>query len=154
MIVKASDFQAEISLGQLEHADVIAVIDEFIEKYEPKYLSRLLGATLADELADAISQPEPEEQWKNLANMVKKPCANYIYYWFQRDSVSATSGSGESETETENAKRVSPIGKMIRAWNEMVDDSISVTEWAGRYFPNMNPDYRSDIFKRINQFGI
>jgi hypothetical protein len=51
----------------------------------------------------------------------KSAIANYIWYWFMRGTVTSTSGIGEVVANAENADVVSPVLKMCRAWNEMVD---------------------------------
>lgn len=54
--------------------------------------------------------------------IVKKSLiANYVYFWFTRDSFSITTPVGEKGSKTENSVRINPNIKLVRAWNEMVD---------------------------------
>ena len=154
MIVKPSDFQAEISIGQVEQLDVQANVNLFIEKYEPKFLKLLLGSALAEQLRAAMEGTTPEQKWIDLAERVKLSCANYIYYWYQRDAVTVSAGVGEVEPKAENAVRAEVIGKMVRAWNEMVELNVEFISWID---DRVYPVYRarlSDIFSTINQSGV
>lgn len=93
--------------------------------------------------------------------------ANYVYYWWMRNEVTQTAMVGEVMTTTENAVRVSPSGKMARAWNEMVEGSWELIRFLDA-FPDTYTQYRSpyrywnsftrarmsDVFYPINEFNL
>ncbi|MDR0756935.1 MAG: hypothetical protein LBF85_03715 [Tannerella sp.] len=154
MIVTPDIFQGEIAIGQINHPDVIAGVQWFIDKYEPKYLRLMLGGKLYDELVAELSKEIPEEKWVKLAHRLRTPCAGYIYYYIRRDSASETAGAGEVLTEAENAIRRSPAKKMAFAWNEMVDRNRRFVgeKYAGAfesYAPSKGREYDS-LFAYIN----
>lgn len=49
----------------------------------------------------------------------QSPIADYIYYWFRRNSATQDTGIGETRTKAENADNQNPNQKMASAWNEM-----------------------------------
>lgn len=49
----------------------------------------------------------------------KSLIANFVYYWYQNDNYTFTTGSSEKKTEL--AINANPDTKMIRAWNQLVD---------------------------------
>lgn len=139
------------------------LLDMFVDKYEKKFLTDFLGKDLCKRFYDAfwnlVGAAPPE--WEALKNHLYNtdlwlsPIANYIYYWFQRNSATSTSGVGEVRTIAENAVIESPSYKMTRAWNEMVDMLIHEIEpWI---LENNVYGYRhrdSDIWHKINVLNI
>lgn len=90
----------------------------------------------------------------------KSLIANYIYYWYQRNSWTHTATTGEVKPQNENAVIANPALKMVRAWNEMSDwicDMVDYldakkddyTEWADQDVYCMRRK-----FKPINEFNI
>lgn len=47
--------------------------------------------------------------------------ANYVYYWWHRNEITQSTNIGEVISKSENSTVVGPGYKMVRAWNEMVD---------------------------------
>ena len=131
-IVSSSDFQGEITIGQLEHRDVKANLNLFIEKYEPEFLDMLLGENLAEKLKDGLAEVTPDAKWSTLADKVRLACANYIYFHYMRDDVTSSTGAGEVIEQTDNAKRTTPHMKLVRAWNEMVKKNIALDYWINK----------------------
>jgi hypothetical protein len=182
MIVTPSDFQGKLSIGQLEHPDVAARVQLFIDEYEPLYLSNLLGDELSQsfeagyvkELAgdfvlaggywrDAgvwIDDLEwPEQKWTHLADKIKRPCILYIYYKYREDNVTQYAGVGEVLNKSENAVNMPVDYKMIRAWNEMVKRNLDFRLWIDeKTYPEYSRKFyrnlHTEIFSMINRFGI
>lgn len=50
----------------------------------------------------------------------ESPIASFIYYWYQRSTVTSTGGVGEGKSDSQNAKAVSNYDKQVSAWNRMV----------------------------------
>jgi hypothetical protein len=153
MIVDFDIFQGEINIGQLESPGVQATVKLFIEKYEPVFLREQLGDKLAAKLIDGLSQQPTEEKWNILANMFKYPAAKYIYCKYMRNETTETSGQGAVQTQADTAIRVSPWDKIVRAWNEMVDD----TQYLSHKLHNSTifPEYcQKKKYRKINPFGI
>jgi hypothetical protein len=159
MIVGPSDFQGELSIGQVEHPDMAARVQWFIDKYEPLYLRKLLGNELAALLETEYAKEEPEQKWIDLADKIKTPCSLYVYYMYRKDSVTSYAGVGEVLGKSENAANMPVIDKMVSAWNEMVKHNHDFLLWVDK---NTYPEYDrglhclndSDIYRVINAFGI
>lgn len=134
----------------------------FIEKYEPEFLNRLLTEPLYAAFKTGLEQSPVEDRWSNLrAQLIdefskKSPIAGYIYYKFMSNRVTVTSAVGEVKPVSENALPASSVDKLVRAWNNMVKDSMKVNTWLlanlGSY-PEFDLD-TSFPFGRINSFGI
>ncbi|MDR2127306.1 MAG: hypothetical protein LBP63_10835 [Prevotellaceae bacterium] len=154
MIVTTAIFEGEITIGQLEYPDRQAQVQWFINQYEPKYLAKLLGLELATELLTEYAKEVHAEKWNILANKVKMAAACYIYFYFQKDSATASVGAGVIEMETENGTHVNNEYKMLNAWNRMVGFSIDFPFWIDR---TEYPAYKcviSDINVFKNTFGL
>lgn len=90
----------------------------------------------------------------------KSLIANYVYYWYQRNSHTQTATTSEVKAVNENSSIASPALKMVRAWNEMslwiceLVDYLNAKkddypEWA-----NQNIYCMLHKFKPINEFNI
>lgn len=131
MIINSTYFINEIFIaGQANSVDVDSSRSKllgFISKYEPKFLTELLGQDLYSDLTAGLLEGPIPQKWTDLKNALandatkESPIANYVYYWYLRNASSTTVEVGESMQLTENANRVSSIDKQVRAWNEMVD---------------------------------
>lgn len=139
------------------------LLDIFISKYEKKFLTELLGYDLYEKFVKETHESDIKDvlpEWKMLKNKLFNskewisPAANYVYYWYMANNMSSTSGIGEVRALTNNAELTSPIPKMIKAWNEMVDMNKEFEMWIVN---NNVYDYRhidSDLFYKLNVFGI
>jgi len=131
MIINSTYFINEIFIaGQANSVDIDSSRSQltgFINKYEPKFLTELLGATLYSELIAGLGESVPEQKWIGLRDELanddtkESPIANYVYYWFIRNQVTMTVGVGEVTPLAENAINANSVNKQVRAWNDMVD---------------------------------
>jgi hypothetical protein len=95
--------------------------------------------------------------------------ANYVYYWWMRDSATKTMGVGEGQPQLENATRTNNAQKMARAWNEMADGVRTLYEWldenktlypnwpAYNYGTTWRPGFgwrHNDLLSPINTFNL
>lgn len=90
----------------------------------------------------------------------KSLIANYVYYWYIRNSHTQTATTGEVKPQNENAVIANPALKLVRAWNEMSEwicelvDYLDAkkddyTEWTDHNVWNMRKKFR-----RINEYNI
>lgn len=141
MIIDSTYFKGPLTLAQLGQQSVEDNLNIFIEQYEPEFLSKSLGYALSQSLIEGIDvgSGDIEQKWLDLLNGVQftntagrarkwigfasevfSPIAAYVYWYFQRDKATNTTGSGEVKAQNENSSTVSPANKMNNAWNEMV----------------------------------
>lgn len=144
-IIAPSDFKAEVTIAQTENPYMVTNVQDFIDKYEPKFLRSLLGLELATEfIAGLAVLPTPEEKWTYLRDNtdLKDMLKDYIYYWYKRNENTKSMGISEVKPKAENATTVDGNNKMVKAWNEM---------------SNMAREFNLDIaiypnFKKANWF--
>jgi len=155
-LIDLSYFHGNISIPNLgTNEGNLDTVNDFIVKYEKKFLSELLGYKMYSQLVTAYTPTAPISGiWFDLVNGMEfvdslgrdnlysgladvsegdsnklSPIANYIYWQFMKNSATNTSGIGETITATENAFRVSPKEKMVTAWNEMVELNIIMDDF-------------------------
>lgn len=112
------------------------------------------------------------ERWKGLSYTLgtakKSLIANYIYYYYQRNRITATTSSGEKSKTRENSKEWTPDPKLAAAWNEMVTEVKQLRDFllsnAGVYPEYVDPfkttrrslseweKDRREIFDRANPY--
>jgi len=144
-LIDRTYFIGEINIPNTNQPAVQENIDYLIKKREPELLTQLFGYEMYKAFTTGLAAPTPEQRWldlrdgvdytdtdglsrrwmglvtKEAADPKQSLIANYVYYWFTRKEATQSSGVGEVVTKTENSKRVSPISKQVRAWNEMVN---------------------------------
>lgn len=183
MLIDASYFEADLSIGQITDQAVAAAMNLFIAKYEEDFLTSLFGYPLYKAFQAGIAADPIEDKWASIksgkeytyngnlkkyrgilmtsGSLKRSPIANYVYFKYQKDNASFTTGSGERKPKSAVSINVSPGIKMIRAWNEMVKwnrEFIEFMEYSYGAYPEYD-NYPMDsnryfLLQTINQFGI
>lgn len=140
-LIDTTYFVNEIAVAQVDFPPVADSLTKFIDKYEPIYLSRILGLQLYNDFIAGLAVVTPDQKWLDLrdgkeftdscGNLRKwtgfvnaqkvSPIAYYVYRQWLNNSAQNTTGSGQATVETENAVRVNIIPKVNEIWNQMVD---------------------------------
>jgi len=89
----------------------------FIDKYEPKFLTKLLGAELYTELKDHAT----DARFVALLPYLKPAIVDYVYWFYLEDQNILNATSGAAKPKQQNSANASEYPKMVRAWNEMVE---------------------------------
>jgi len=157
-----------------------AELSLFIDRFESKYLTEVLGYKTAKDLIAnmLVTTPPTSGIWFDLANGVEftdslgrlnkwvgfktigfNPIANYVYCMLQESRATSTTGVGEQKSNISNGTAVSSNQKVISAWNDMVEWNSILYD-----FLTINkasyPDYigvqttNYDFHSKINGFGI
>jgi len=89
----------------------------------------------------------------------QSPLAGYVYYHWQRDQISMSTGSGVVKSDTENARSVSPVWKMTDAWNQMSEDVFLLWQLLEARGTSVYPSYdltkiMYGSFRPINTMNI
>lgn len=147
MLIDRSYFVGDINIPNTSNAAVGSLLDWFILKYETEFLDKVLGYELHKAFKTGLQEVSIPQKWIDLRDGVEytnvqgkprfwhgllaavsgdvsfdnSPIANYVYYWYMRNSHTQTSAMGEKKSKTENADNHSPANKMARAWNEMAE---------------------------------
>jgi hypothetical protein len=171
-LVDASFFVADRTVAQLSQAAVRTELELYIKRYQYDYLVRVMGLNLYKlfETGYAID-PKPQIWvdlvsgaeyvqggktciWQGLANQEFKtsPIADYVYYWYQRDKVTAVVGSGTILPNAENGEAVVNRGRMVSAWNA-AREGAKACEAFLESNPTAYPDYRGVSYSNRHYFS-
>lgn len=197
-LIDSSYFYGPIAVAQITQPEVLLELNLYIAKYEPQVLTCLLGAALYAELLDAIAGDAnlvaggnakykairdgvlvytdlygQRNSWIGLTNASKSsPIANFVYFYYSRDHVTATTGTGEKVGDAENSTSVSSVNKQVHAWNELVDycralrlyilsNQANYPTWVDPWnnerrviYPYTNDKKCWQLFKTINSLNI
>jgi hypothetical protein len=174
-------FILEINIPNTNQAAVSTRLSGFINKYEPKFLQKVLGYPLNEQFTTGYSNPSTADQkWKDLAEgkvytktdgkqtrwaglinvaNLESPIANYIYYWERRDAHTKTTTAGEQKNKVENSDNADPAQKIEKAWVEMLGMVCDLYDFLeankDTYQP---PNTRYQVLEcelgNVNQYGI
>lgn len=127
---------------------LISDLRAYTAKYEPKFLRMLLGPEVADHLKD----------YPELLPLLAQPdkgtsvIAKYIYFYYSRDHMTFNTVAGEKLKNTENSTRTSPTHRLVRLWNDMVDECRYIVTCIEDV--EICPDFNAEIFEKINAFNL
>lgn len=174
-------FQGEINIPSVQQTHVLNNLNLFITKYETEYLQAALGYSFWKLFIEGLEAEGQRwinlrdgSEYSNARNHVRKwagfvndsrisPIADYVYYWWSRDSITFTTTEGEVKSKKENAVDTSATGKQSRAYNSMVDatkvlwDYLSNAKDEGgtKIYPEFKlEEVDCDMFKYTNIFNL
>lgn len=177
--IDASYFFGPLLIAQ--KSDNAAGIQWFINELEPKLLRDIMGYELykaytagiiaatqkykdiqdGKEYTDRAGIPT---KWNGLAFLYgsskKSLIANYVYWRWMAKEASISTGTGEKVANAQNASEASPVFKMVRAWNEMVDMIYELAEFLlsnQTDYPEFVEQYSripGSLLKKQNVLGI
>jgi hypothetical protein len=151
-IIDTTFFFGRINVAQKSDATVSNNLQALINELEPEVLTSLLGYELYKDYKAGISVGSPDAKWLAIRDGVeytnrrevlskwkglrytegttnKSLIANYVYWYWQQNQFSHTTGTGEKLAANQNAISVSPARKMVSAWNEMVCMNFDLVEF-------------------------
>jgi hypothetical protein len=145
-------FFGRLNVAQKSDATVSNNLQALINELEPVVLTSLMGYELYRDYKAGIAAGTPDAKWlairdgqeytnrslvlskwnglkftSGTAN--KSLIANYVYWYWQQNEASNTTGTGEKIAANQNAVASSPAQKMMTAWNEMVDMNFELIEF-------------------------
>jgi hypothetical protein len=131
MLVSVNDFIIEINIPNTDETAVIENLQGFINKYEPRYLTQLLGDALyTDFKAGLVIEPIPAK-WQSLKDNISiEQIASFVFFYYIRSKNSYNSGLNVIvKPKSENATAISPIITQVDVWNDMVDASYTSAKY-------------------------
>jgi len=117
-----------------------SIMEDYIKKYEPEILDKVLGYELRKLVDDDATSPtrilglvsgkdytvsyngrDQVVRWEGLRDSTTliSLIAYYVYYWVHRNNITTTTQNGEVLTAIENANIGSPNAKIGNAWYKM-----------------------------------
>jgi hypothetical protein len=171
MIVNTSFFYGNLYIAQITEASVQALVNDYINRYEPQFLQSLMGYGLYKKFIDNPTDPIYVDiingkeytntlgrlaKWEGLKLVVvapvnpapgkyRGPIANYIWYNYIKDNNTQTTALGEKAVENGEVL-VSPYRKMVKVWNEMVkynESLVHFLEANKTLYPDFSRNYIS-----------
>lgn len=137
-IITPSIFIAEIAIPQsTNYFENGGNLQEFIDKYEKRFLIELFGVTFYNEIIAGYGPPATDPKWTALVDDtdLKEMIANYVYWHWKRDETTQSVGISEAKPKAENATVTNSIDKQVRAWNEMVK-MVRLFDLSTETYPN------------------
>lgn len=156
-LITISQFFNEFNIGQKGQSTVAEKLQYYIDTYEPEYIEKAIGEDFA-----ALFNASPlEPRFDDLEAMFKadpSPIVGYVFYHYQRDSMTQSGGAGDTRSAVENGKRTPEIYRMTVAWNIMVDKTRKIRAYLKKnatIFPEYNLyDTDLDLTCKINVMGL
>lgn len=137
-------------------------IDNYISYYETEYLIKVLGKEVYEQFSEYLQseEKEPIKLWDDLKSMLVgamgemkvSPIANYIYFFYARNHQSDVSVNGVKK-DSDVGDLVSPMGKMVSAWNGMVKMNADLYEWLDTQSID-GWTFDESLLKPINTFNL
>jgi len=137
-LIDITYFIGERHIANVSSPSVAENIIDMIAIYEPELLEALLGIDLYADLLEGLEQDPIEARWTDLVDgtvfiyrgqkvrwiglrnaQKRSPLADFVYFKYKADNVEHTVGAGNMQSNAENGTIVSPMGKMVPAWNSM-----------------------------------
>jgi hypothetical protein len=159
-IVVNTDFKGEYNVSK----NCYDQIDFYIEKYEKKYLLKLLGAELYDLfIADlTVSDPQVPQTQRFLdifnefaidenyhivySQGIRKMLTQLIYFHYVRENQVVNSATGTVSSNVELGLNASFKGNIVQAFNEAVENSHSI-QWFICDNPTIYPEENIQILR-------
>lgn len=116
---------------------VNAMLDEYIEEYQHRFMRGVFGEKLATELEDYAGQGQTEavvQEYEDMLDHVRTALADYVLYWYLRGTNQQASALGVTVFENKN-RNADPSDRQAAVWNDMVDELRSLREWASENSP-------------------
>ena len=156
-LIDSTYFIREIHIAGLSNTvdSTNSLLSGFITKYEARYLKELMGETMYNEFIAGLKEDPISDKWINLKNKIvfadtkESPIANYVYFFYQKNLTTTTSGIGETRNSSENSDRASAYKKMVDSWNEMVKWNYDVVKFINDNiadYPDYKPEYPERYF--------
>lgn len=120
-------FSRDLFIAQRSQQEVREVIDLYIESRQPELLIKLLGNDLYQEFITGLGQDPVEQKWVELKSLLINEdlkismIANYVFVSILEDETTENTGIGVVKTEGENSSKASPVYKIVKSWNRMID---------------------------------
>lgn len=139
------------------YQEVRDFVGNFIHTYVPLYLSDLFGEEWGAKVLEHTINPSLHEDTKeldDLCQMLKEPCADYVFFYLLRETIADATMCGLLMSKTGEA-HVTPIRKQTDTWNRMVKAHEKVKEWLSakkEYFKGIKVS--ENILTPINIFNL
>lgn len=170
--INSSFFVRDINIPNTKELQIIERLNSFIVKYEPECMVKLLGYSLYNLLVTESStrmydlifgalytnSEGHQKKWKGLVYETNQSLiAYYVYYYFQEASATQTTGVSTKVSKSEAGTSVSPVEKMISAWNIFSSEAYEMSSflWIKKDINGVKtfPEFTNDQFFKSRDFS-
>jgi len=159
-IVVNTDFKGEYNVSK----NCYDQLDTYIEKYEKKYLTKLLGAELYGLFKADLTVTDPQvPQTQRFIDIfdefsidenycviysdgIRKMLTQLIYFHYVRENQVVNSATGTVSSAVELGNNASFKGNIVQAFNEAVDNSHAI-QWYICDNPTVYPEENIQILR-------
>lgn len=126
------------TLGKIQDIDgqrTQAAIKEYIRVFQWPFFKGVLGSSAAEALTSYLSKLDNNnetvrnEALDKVADRLREPFANYVFYKILRDANTQATATGLVLLKSAN-EYVAPIRRQVSAWNDMAEMLADFTVWA------------------------
>lgn len=176
-LIDASYFKGDIGISNIDKADILSKVNEFIAIYEPKCLDMILGYALSKKVQsnnsgqavqNLIKGKEYTDSSGNLQNWsgivyeqngVKQSLiANYVWYFYQIYLQQQASTIGIVAVKGGKTEISDQSIKLVKAYNFFAQYAIDMTNFIMSnlsYYPDFQIGVAYNNYElKINSFGI
>ena len=168
-LITYSDFSGTINIDT-SRVEVKEVIAEYITEYQEKFLIKLLGISLyndllsydvtSDKYKDLINGISSTFNWDNKNRRyigVKRMLACFIYPYYVRESISGNALFAEVQPNPSNGSIVENRMKFVHAYNEAVKlytDAIIFIQYKNQNDSSYYANFKPEVLKPLNSWGL
>ncbi|MDE7440932.1 MAG: hypothetical protein K2M69_02045 [Muribaculaceae bacterium] len=129
---------ATLGAGLLQKPEarlVPEMMEGYIEEFQEPFLKAVLGPTLGNKVHCYLVSREDDEKseemkgYEAVCERLREAFADYVFYEFLRYSATQATVSGLVRIKNSNTA-VSPMKRMVRAWNNMVERNRDFHVWS------------------------
>ena len=135
---------------------VNSVIDSYIENYQHRFLSAVVGEKEAGYIEDYLEIADSEgseSKYKEICDRLREPFADYVMFYILRDSNIQKTVTGSVKLKSANTS-VSTIRAQVNVWNDMVGKNLDFIRWAREGRCPIDLVTETQMLNKINQFNI
>lgn len=115
--------------------EVNRAIQGYIEEYQERFLSLMLGQTLGNRVNAYLVCLDEDENPKHMPNLdavcdrLREPFADFVFFHILRDMNTQSTMTGLVRLKCAN-EYVAPIRRQVRVWNSMAEKNRQFGTWS------------------------
>lgn len=147
-----------------------SILDAYINRFEPKILTKLLGYQLYKEFEVGFNAATPEQKWLDLANGadytndvlkrfdgLKLVSIAYVYYMYTKENKGHGTSIGIKLIDSENSTFADPAYKQSYSLNAIADINLQLREFIpakNNAIADTYENYIPATYDKVNVFNI
>lgn len=172
MAVDSTYFVGKRHIGQINSAEVLEVVNIYIEQSTKEFWLRYLGYAFYKSFLDAkelaLDTPPLEQRFIDLLDGdiefeyenttylfegINQAIADLTYYNYVRENNESNTGSATVISKNENSRRISPQNKLRDVFNQMVDRIYNMKIFL-KTNADLYPEYVESKIRKVEKINI